>query len=301
MGISELKERLSALPAGIVRFGEPLSEHTTFRIGGPADVFVEADCLDTVVLSLSAARECGVAAHVLGCGSNLLVSDAGVRGLVVHFGAGFSGIEVAGDGLRAQAGATNEAAAAAACKAGLSGFEFASGIPGSVGGGAIMNAGAYDGQFADVVSSILCLAPSGQVVALPAEEAQWSYRGSKMASEGLVVLEVALRLVPARREDIQSRMDELARLRAEKQPLELPSAGSTFKRPEGHYAGALIDAAGMRGFAIGGAQVSVKHCGFVVNAGNASAADVRAVISAVQEAVLHRSGVALEPEVRFWE
>ena len=192
--------------------------------------------------------------------------------------------------------------AEAACAAGLAGYEFASGIPGTVGGAAVMNAGAYGGEFADVATSVRCLAPDGSLVEVPAKDAGWGYRRSMMGDAGLVVLGAALRLArdPEGPHAVRARMDDLARRRAEKQPLELPSAGSTFKRPEGHFAGKLVQDAGLRGFRIGGAQVSEKHTGFVVNAGGATADDVRRLIAEVCRRVREASGVTLEPEVRMW-
>lgn len=280
---------------------EPLAAHTTFQIGGPADIFAEPSSVDEVTFCVTAATAAGIPWRVLGCGSNVLVSDEGVEGLVIHLGEPFSSIALNGTFVYAQAGATNEAVAVAALNAGLSGYEFASGIPGSVGGAAIMNAGAYDGEFKDVCERIVCLTPEGTVVELPIDEADLSYRHSLMMEKNYVVLEVILGLQPGDTARIASRIDELSRRRAEKQPLELGSAGSTFKRPEGYYAGQLIEEAGMRGHSRGNAQVSEKHCGFVVNTGGASAQDVLDVISDVQEAVFATSGVRLEPEVRIWE
>ncbi len=201
----------------------------------------------------------------------------------------------------AQAGATNAEVAEAACAAGLAGYEFASGIPGTVGGAAVMNAGAYGGEFADVAVSVRCLTPEGAVVDVPAADAAWGYRSSLMMGRGYVVLGAILRLTCDDPAVIRARMDDLAQRRDEKQPLDMPSAGSTFKRPEGHFAGKLIQDAGLQGFAVGGAQVSTKHAGFVVNTGDATAADVRILIAQIQERVEERSSVRLEPEVRLWE
>ncbi|MDO4291055.1 MAG: UDP-N-acetylmuramate dehydrogenase, partial [Eggerthellaceae bacterium] len=200
-----------------------------------------------------------------------------------------------------QAGASNAQVAEAACAAGLAGYEFASGIPGTIGGAAIMNAGAYDGEFRDVAASVRCLTPDGDIVDVSAEEVAWSYRHSMMMERGYVVLGATLRLRAGDATEIRARMDDLARRRAEKQPLEMPSAGSTFKRPEGYFAGKLIQDAGLRGYQVGGAQVSTKHTGFVVNAGGATAADVLQLIADVQARVYENEGVRLEPEVRVWE
>ncbi len=295
--IAELTERL---PEGSVLVDEPLSRHTTFKVGGPADVLVSPASVDELRAALQAARHANAPWHVLGCGSNVLVSDDGLEGLCIHLGEKFAAIRIEGSKLTAQAGATNEDVAQAACAAGLSGYEFASGIPGSIGGAAIMNAGAYDGEFKDICTEVECLTLDGDVVTVSAEEAKWGYRHSMMSDKGHIVLSATLQLVPFDKASIQARMDELKTRREEKQPLELGSAGSTFKRPIGHYAGKLIEEAGMRGHTVGGAQVSTKHCGFVVNFDHATASDVRAVIADVQKAVLADSGVFLEPEVRMW-
>lgn len=285
---------------GRVLVNELMSGHTTFEIGGPADYLVQPRDADEVRGAIEAARETSAPVHVIGCGSNVLVSDVGLPGLVIKIGPQMAAVSVEGELVRAQAGATNEQVARAALDAGLSGYEFASGIPGSIGGAAIMDAGAYDGEFRDVCIEVTCLTPDGEVVVVPAADADWGYRHSMMMDRGYIVLEAVLKLERADHDEIQARMDELARRRSDKQPLELPSAGSTFKRPEGHFAGKLIQDAGMRGHTVGGAQVSQKHCGFVVNAGGASAADVLQVIHDVQDAVRVSSGVELEPEVRLW-
>ena len=287
------------VPARCVRECEPMAAHTSFRIGGPAEVFVRASCAQDVAAARRAAERTGAPFLVVGRGSNLLVADEGLPGVVVQIGEGLSDVSAEGTTLVAQAGATNEAVAAAALDAGLAGYEFASGIPGSIGGAAFMNAGAYDGEFKDVASSVTCLFPDGQVRELSAEQAEWGYRASRMHREGLVVLAARLELQPGDREAIRARMDDLAARRAAKQPLELPSAGSTFKRPPGHFAGKLIQDAGMQGHRVGGAQVSTKHAGFVVNTGGATAADVRQVVADVQRAVREQFGVELQPEVRM--
>lgn len=284
-----------------VLLDEPMSAHTTFRVGGPADYFVTPRTVGALrqVVQLCRGRE--VPLHVLGCGSNVLVADAGLRGVVLRVGPKLGDVEALEDGsVTAQAGATNAKVARAALAAGLAGYEFAAGIPGSIGGAAIMNAGAYDGELRDVAVKVTCLDARGEVVEVPAAEAGWGYRRSRLGVDGLIVLEVALQLQPGDPQAIQARMDELARRRNEKQPLDLPSAGSTFKRPEGHFAGKLIQDADMQGHSVGGAQVSPKHAGFVVNTGGATAADVLRVIEDVKVRVLDAFGVELEPEVRLW-
>lgn len=308
---------------------EPLAAHTTFRIGGPAQWLVLPRTEGEVAAVVALCRAHDMPWRVLGLGSNVLAPDAGLPGVTLKLAENFSAVEVLPGGLvRAHAGATNEAVAEAALEAGLAGYEFASGIPGTVGGAAIMNAGAYDGQFSDVAVEVRCLAPAsaasapaggdsaggvgggnssseeaapGAIVTLSAAEAAWGYRTSLMMHEGLVVLSATLQLAPDSPAAIRARMDDLHERRASKQPLEMPSAGSTFKRPEGHFAGALIQEAGCQGASVGGAQVSTKHAGFVVNTGDATAADVLALIAEVQRRVHEASGVTLEPEVRLWQ
>ena len=291
---------IEALGNETVFANEPLYEHTTFQIGGPADAFVTPHSADDINTAIRIARECGAEWHVMGAGSNILVSDDGIRGVVICIGKSMADIQVDGTKIVAQAGALNKDVAKAACDAGLTGYEFAAGIPGSIGGAAIMNAGAYEGEFKDVCTSVTCLTPQGEVVEVEAADADWSYRHSMMSDKGYIILAATLDLVPWNREQIQARMDDLQERRESKQPLELGSAGSTFKRPVGYFAGKLIQDAGMRGHTVGSAQVSTKHCGFVVNLGGASAEEVRAVIRDVQEAVLADAGVHLECEVRMW-
>lgn len=283
-----------------VRPLEPLAPHTTFKIGGPADAFVSPRSVEEVSQVVRACEQASVPWRVIGCGSDLLVADEGVEGVVIEVCDNLSAIRVDGTRIVAGAGATNAAVAEAACTAGLSGYEFACGIPGTVGGAAIMNAGAYDGEFSQVCACVTCVTPEGRIVEVPREEAEWSYRHSMFDAARYVVVAATLELAPADPVDIRARMDELTAKREAKQPIDMPSAGSTFKRPEGHFAAALIDQAGLKGLAIGGAQVSTKHTGFVVNAGDATSADVQALIAEVQRRVLESSGVALEPEVRMW-
>ncbi len=289
------------LKEGSLQGEEPLSQHTTFQIGGPAQWLV-TPCAEDEVLGVAAlCHQEGMPLHVLGSGSNVLVADEGVRGVVLKLAEGFAEVTLGEDGcIQAQAGAANEHIAAVAQQAGLAGFEFASGIPGTIGGAAVMNAGAYGGQLSDVAQWVRCLTPKGEVRRISAEEAHWGYRQSLMMEEGYLVLEVGLNLTPDDPAAIQERMDDLRQRREEKQPLDMPSAGSTFKRPEGHFAGKLIQDAGMQGCRIGGAQVSSKHAGFIVNCGGATAQDVRQLIQAVQERVRTDAGILLEPEVRQW-
>lgn len=290
----------SAVVAGSVDCDVPLAERTTFRIGGPAQLLVAPGTLQEAAAAWSLAKGAGVPVRALGEGSDLLVADRGVSGLVVSLTEAVNAVRVDGDRLFAEAGATNKAVAEAALAAGLAGYEFACGIPGSIGGAAIMNAGAYGGQFSDVAESVLCAADDGTVFEVSAEEAAWGYRESLMGDRGLLVLGATLRLRPDDPALIRERMEDLTRRRESKQPLALPSAGSTFKRPEGYFAGKLIEDAGLRGCRMGGAQVSEVHAGFVVNADNATAADVMGLIEHVRCVVNERFGVMLEPEVRLW-
>ncbi len=285
---------------------EPMREHTTFKIGGPADVLVTPHTDEALVKVLNICSIAESPVLVVGNGSDLLVSDRGVRGAVVLLRDNFAGIEVDAERGRvtAQAGALLRDVAMAAADAGLAGLEPLSGIPATVGGACFMNAGAYDAQTSDVLESMRVYVPGGVgekgfVRELPAEELHMGYRKSRVADEGLVVISATFKLVPDMPASIRGRMDEYQRRREEKQPLEMPSAGSTFKRPAGHFAGKLIQDAGLAGASVGGAQVSTKHCGFVVNTGGATAADVRGLIEHVQDAVLEQFGVKLEPEVRM--
>lgn len=291
---------IEAVGAEAVLENEPMSKHTTFRIGGPADVYVMPHTVDELVSVVALCRKENTAYRIVGNGSDLLVSDDGLRCVVVQVLDNLSDIVVDGTSVRALAGATNAAVAGAALDAGLAGFEFASGIPGTIGGAAIMNAGAYGGEFKDVAVELTCVTPEGEVVKVSRDEADWSYRHSMMDAAGYIVVEAILELTPDDPAEIAARMDELKARREEKQPLDMPSAGSTFKRPEGYFAGKLIQDSELRGYRVGGAQVSEKHTGFVVNAGGATAADVMQLIEGVQSRVKERFGVMLEPEVRIW-
>ena len=285
-----------------IRERAPMTELTTFRIGGPAEAVVEPASIQEAAQVFAACKSANVRVRVLGLGSDLLVSDDGLDGVVVRFAERFSAISVDPKSARitVEAGANNTDVAEAACAAGLTGYEFASGIPGTIGGAAIMNAGAYGGEFRNVCSELVCLTPDGEVVRVRAYEACWGYRRSMMFDAGYVVLGATLQLMRGEMHEIRSRMDDLAQQRSSKQPLEMPSAGSTFKRPKGYFAGKLIQDAGLRGFSVGGAQVSEKHTGFVVNRGDAKAADVLALIKAVQDKVFENEGVRMYPEVRMW-
>ena len=280
-----------------IKIDEPMARRTTFRVGGPADALFLPESAEQIARALDAARERGVPAIVIGNGSNLVVRDKGVRGLVVALGEGFSEIRVEGDILEAQAGASMARVAAAAQSAGLLGLEFASGIPGTLGGGCAMNAGAYGGQLCDALIDARVLM-DGEARVMAVEELQMGYRTSLPLRTGGIVISARFALTPDDPTAIAERMRELNARRRDKQPLNYPSAGSTFKRPEGHFAGALIEQAGLKGRRVGGAQVSEKHAGFIVNTGGATASDILALIGIVQDAVEARFGVRLETEVR---
>lgn len=274
----------------------PMRDYTTFRAGGPADLLISPKSAEQIRAVLQMCRQLEVPVTLLGNGSNVLVRDGGIRGAVLRLGSEFSQIQIEGSMVIAQAGAKLAAVVSAALSAGLVGMEFAGGIPGSVGGGIYMNAGAYGGELSQVLHSALVLTADLEMVQMPSEALSLSYRHSALMENGALVLEGRFCLKPGDTAAAREYLRELAVRRREKQPLDLPSAGSTFKRPAGHYAGALIEAAGLKGFSIGGAQVSEKHAGFVVNRGG-SAADILALIRHVQERVSAQSGIWLEPEV----
>ena len=279
---------------------EPMARHTTMRVGGPAEILFSPASEGELLFAVREAKRAGAPFRIIGNGSNLLVLDGGLPGLTIRLGEAFSKISVDGNQIRAQAGALLSRVAAAARDASLTGLEFASGIPGSAGGGMAMNAGAYGGQLSDVFEGCRALDPeTGIISALGPAEMALGYRESAALSRGLIVTEAAFRLTAGGRSAIQAKMDDLSARRREKQPLNLPSAGSTFKRPEGYFAGALIEQAGLKGLRVGGACVSEKHAGFVVNDRNATARDVLDLIRLVQARVLEHSGVRLETEVRI--
>ena len=275
---------------------EPMSRHTSFRIGGAADLFFTVDTLEKTVALVGKLRELSVPFLILGNGSNLLVSDEGIEGAVIRL-SDLSEIKVEDEKIVCGAGATLSAVCCAARDRGLTGLEFAYGIPGTAGGALVMNAGAYGGEMKDVVTSASVLLADGTVKEMPAEEMALSYRESVFKQNGAVILRVTLSLSKGDKNEIDQKMKELAARRREKQPLEYPSAGSTFKRPQGYFAGALIEKNGLKGFRVGDAAVSEKHAGFVVNLGRATCRDVLAVMEKVQQTVKEADGVWLEPEV----
>ena len=281
-----------------VLVNEPMASHTTFRIGGPADYFVMPETVEELAAVLKLCKEEAMPYFILGNGSNLLVGDKGFRGVVIQLYKNFDGIVLEGTKITAKAGAMLIRVAKEAGRVGLTGLEFASGIPGTIGGAMVMNAGAYGGEMKDVVTAVTILTKDGEIKTLSGEEMNFRYRGSVVEDEGYIVLEAVMELKEGNLEEIQVRMDELSVQRKTKQPIEYPSAGSTFKRPEGYFAGKLIQDAGLRGYQVGGAQVSEKHCGFVINAGGATAADVMNLMKDVSDKVNAQFGVTLEPEVK---
>ena len=284
---------------GALILGEPLCNHTTFRVGGKADAFLSVRNEKQLKKAVLLCKEYEVPFLVLGNGSNLLVSDNGYRGMVILIGKDMSDIRVEGTRVTALAGATLGSVAQAAAKNSLGGMEFASGIPGTIGGAIVMNAGAYDGEMKMVVEEVRVLTQDGAILTLSNEELEFGYRTSRVKKERMIVLSVTLLLQPQKQELIYEKMNDFAARRREKQPLEFPSAGSTFKRPEGMFAGKLIMDAGLRGYSVGDAQVSEKHCGFVINKGNATAEEISRLILDVQEKVKESFGVTLETEVIF--
>ena len=292
------RELCAAAGTEAVLVNEPMSRHTTFRIGGPADYFVMPSENGQIRDVIRMCREQAVPYYVMGNGSNLLVGDRGFRGVIIQIGRNMSRIDVAGTRIRVQAGALLSKVASAALEASLAGMEFASGIPGTLGGALRMNAGAYGGEMKDIVRGAEVLTAEGEIRQLLVDEHSRALRTSVIARNDYVALGAELSLEPGDPKEIRAKMEELKRRRIEKQPLEYGSAGSTFKRPEGHFAGKLIEEAGLRGYTVGGAQVSEKHCGFVINRGGATAADVMQLMRDVTERVKENSGVTLEPEVK---
>ena len=295
-------ETVTAALAGLVPeenilVNEPMKKHTTFRIGGAAACYVKIENADQLVQVQSCLQKINVPMLVLGNGSNLLVSDEGFDGVVVEICDKMNDIRVEGTTLVVQAGALMSKIARVAYDNGLTGFEFAAGIPGTIGGGVVMNAGAYGGELKQVVTSVKMLNADGKLVEYSGENMEFGYRTSIVKKQPLIVVEVTIQLKEGDKAAIKELMDDLAFRRRDKQPLEYPSAGSTFKRPEGYFAGELIMKAGLRGYRVGGAQVSEKHCGFVINAGDATASDVLELMDHVKKTVWDTFGVELEPEV----
>jgi len=277
-----------------------MARYTTFRVGGPADVLVNIADTREIATALRAAKNAGVPSTIIGNGSNLLVRDGGIRGLVIRIAGDCSDIRRDGDMVYAKAGVSMSAAAQFALSEGLSGLAEMAGIPGTLGGGVIMNAGAYGGELSQVVTRVEAVSiADGKTVIFEGPDLGFSYRHSAMMEAGVIVTDVTMQLTPGDPAAIRARMEELAKARREKQPLNFPSAGSTFKRPAGQFAAKLIDDCGLRGLRVGDAQVSEKHAGFVVNLGKATAADILNLMDQVRSRVMEVAGIMLEPEVRI--
>ena len=275
---------------------EPMSRHTTFKIGGNADIFVEVSSVEQLKKVQSAAKECGISVFILGKGSNLLVSDSGIIGVVVSL-CKLDEVSVDGDVIECQSGTSLMNVCTAAQKAGLSGLEFAYGIPGSVGGAIFMNAGAYGGEICDVTVSVDAMDNYGNIVTFLPSDINFGYRTSVFKTNNFIILKAVLKLKAGDKAEIKKSMNDYFSRRKEKQPLDFPNAGSTFKRPQGNYAGALIEKNGLKGFSVGDAQVSEKHAGFIINRGNATCEDVLGLIDAVKQTVFKNDKVVLEPEI----
>ena len=278
---------------------EPMCDHTTFKIGGKADVFVSIINEHEILRLLELLRSRQIPFFILGNGSNILVSDEGYRGVIIEIGSAYSGVRMLDDIVIAKAGTTMAKLSHFAMENDLTGLEFASGIPGTVGGGIIMNAGAYGGEMRQITYRVKAVTPSGEVVYLSNADMEFEYRNSKAKREGYIILQAEFRLHRGEKSVIEGIMRDLAKKRRDKQPLEYPSAGSTFKRPQGYYAGKLIADAGLKGLSVGGAQVSEKHAGFLINTGSATAADMYELINQVRTKVKEAYSVVLEPEVIF--
>ncbi len=295
-----IRSVLEILDESMVFVREPMSKHTTFRIGGPADLFLTPESIGQIESLCQLFRKEKIPYLVLGNGSNVLVGDQGIRGVVIQMGNRFASCEVSGNALKAQAGIKLSRLSGIALEHNLTGLEFAAGIPGTFGGALFMNAGAYEGEMSQVVTKVCYLDVNGMVREVPKEECSFGYRSSIFTKNPeLIVLGGTVQLEQGDASQIRAKMDDFAERRVSKQPLHLPSAGSTFKRPEGHFAGKLIQDAGLMGLRVGGASISEKHAGFVVNDRGATAKDVRNLMEEVQMRVMEKYGVMLEPEVRF--
>lgn len=294
--VEEIKKML---PSDIIFENEPMKKHTTFFVGGEAKLYICIKEISQLQQLMSYLTGNKIPYFIIGNGSNLLVSDNGYNGVIIEIGNAFSGVSVENNRIRAKAGTLLSKVSNYAMKESLSGIEFASGIPGTIGGAVVMNAGAYDGEMKQVVKEVTLLCPDGKIITLSNDEMKFGYRFSIIKENPYVVLEVVLELDKKEQNEIKKKMEDFSNRRREKQPLEYPSAGSTFKRPKGYYAGKLIMDSDLRGFKIGGAQVSEKHCGFIINKDKAAAKDIYLLVKEVQRRVKETSGVMLEPEIIF--
>lgn len=287
------------LGSGTVLIDEPMSRHTSFRIGGPADIFIRPGSIESAVKIINTCRDNGIPAVIIGNGTNLIVRDGGIRAVVIQLADNVSGYEVTGEVITAEAGILISRLSRIALEHGLSGLEFAEGIPGTLGGAVTMNAGAYDGEMSIVISRTEYLRPDGTICWLDNEQHRFGRRSSIIQADGGTALRTVIRLEKGDKKEIKGKMDYFNARRHEKQPLDMPSAGSIFKRPEGYYAGKLVQDCGLRGYRIGGAEVSALHCGFIVNTGNATARDVISLIEYIRDSVYKKFGVVLETEVKI--
>ncbi len=292
-------ELIRAIPKESVLLDEPMKNHTTMKTGGPADIMVIPQSIEEIKWAIQICKQNEAEYFVMGNGSNLLVSDKGMRSIVIKLGNGFSDVSIDGNKIVAQAGVLLSKLSKKIMAASLEGFEFASGIPGTLGGATTMNAGAYGGEMKDVVKSVKVLGSEGQIISIELEDLQFGYRTSIIQSKGYIVLEVELEFEEGDYGEIEKRTEELTVQRTTKQPINLPSCGSVFKRPEGYFAGKLIEDSGLRGKKIGGAQVSDLHCGFIVNVDKATTSDVLNLIKLIKETVKYKFGVELETEVKI--
>lgn len=297
--INELHKELISKISGTVSASEPLKNHTYFKIGGPADLFAEPDNIDELKTVFKIIKKYNIKYYIIGNGTNLLVSDEGFRGIIIKIGEKFNYISKEGSLIRAGAGTPLSVLAKYAAREGLAGFEFASGIPGFVGGAVCMNAGAYDGEMCDVIKEVKCLDNDGKLYIFNNKDMDFGYRHSRVSDTDLIVLEVEIELQPGNEKDIFKKISELNEKRTTKQPISMPSAGSTFKRPLNGYASKLIEDAGLKGLIYRGAMVSDKHCGFIVNYDNAGCEDVLELMRIVISIVYDKFGIKLEPEIKI--
>lgn len=298
MDKNQLIQILKEIEVGEVRIDEMMKNHTSFKIGGPADIMILPKDEDEILRAIKACRDNNIDFFIMGNGSNLLIKDGGIRGVVIKINDNFNDIKISGDKVYAKAGALLTALSRRAAENSLTGVEFANGIPGTIGGAVTMNAGAYGGEIKDIVTKVRVIDKGNNIIEYKNDDMNFGYRTSKVIEDDLVVLGMEIQLKDGNYNKIKEKMQELTKKRTSKQPLELPSGGSTFKRPKGYYAGKLIDDSNLRGFQYGGAQVSEKHCGFVVNIGGATCEDVLGIIKTVQKTVMDKFGVELETEIK---
>jgi len=290
---------LEYIPKGLIKIDEPMKKHTTFKIGGPVDIFISPSNKEQIKYALKICRENEIPFYLMGNGSNLLVRDKGFRGVIIQIFKNMSKVEITEDKVWAEAGILLSSLANKIKDNSLTGFEFAAGIPGTLGGAVYMNAGAYDGEIKQVLENAELLDENGNEIVLSNEELELGYRTSILQRNNYILLSARLKLKKGNKKEIEEKMNYLAQQRADKQPINMPSAGSTFKRPPGYYAGKLIMDSGLRGYCIGGAEVSQKHCGFIINKDNATAKDVIDLIEFVQGTVYDKYCVKMEPEIKI--